>query len=139
MPYVKYAGTTVGGEPTIQVSGANVQIVSGLAHEYETNGAGNVVIGPDEKARTQSGSNNLVLGGEQEYTSYGAHSPKPTRYAGAVLRLWLIRMLPFMSRWIEASPAACCGVCGTCLTATASGLTIEAFGKHRAKRDEPSD
>jgi hypothetical protein len=44
-------------------------------------------------------------------------------------------MLPFLSRWIEASPAACCGVCGTCLTATASGLTIEAFQGRRANRD----
>ena len=33
-----------------------------------------------------------------------------------------------MHRWLDASPAACCGVCPTCLTATASGLTIELVG-----------
>jgi hypothetical protein len=40
-----------------------------------------------------------------------------------VLRLWLVRLLPFLGRWMETSPA-CCGVCPTCLTATAGGLTI---------------
>jgi hypothetical protein len=36
-------------------------------------------------------------------------------------------MVPFLHRWGDAAPAACCGVCGTCLTAAATGLTIEAF------------
>src|SRR6476646_7864833 len=45
-----------------------------------------------------------------------------------VLRLWLLRLVPFMNRWVDAAPAACCGVCGPCLTAAASGLTIEAIG-----------
>jgi hypothetical protein len=36
-----------------------------------------------------------------------------------------------MHRWFEAAPAACCGVCGPCLTATASGLTLEAVGNLR--------
>jgi len=41
-----------------------------------------------------------------------------------VLKLVIISILPFMSRWMDAAPAACCGVCGPCLTAGASGLTI---------------
>jgi hypothetical protein len=48
-----------------------------------------------------------------------------------VLRFWILRLLPFMHRWFEAAPAACCGVCGPCLTATASGLTLEAVGSLR--------
>jgi hypothetical protein len=51
-----------------------------------------------------------------------------------VLKLWLLRLLPFAQRWFDAAPAACCGMCGTCVTATVSGLTIEAFG-NRSRRD----
>jgi len=40
-----------------------------------------------------------------------------------------------MHRWLDASPAACCGVCPTCLTATASGLTIELVGGVRRDGD----
>jgi hypothetical protein len=43
-----------------------------------------------------------------------------------VLKLWLFRIVPFMNRWSEAAPAACCGVCGPCFIAAASGLTVEA-------------
>jgi hypothetical protein len=63
------------------------------------------------------------------------------------LRLALVRLAPFLSRWSEAAPAACCGVCGSCLTATASGLTLEviggvrrktaADGEHEHERDDP--
>jgi hypothetical protein len=53
-----------------------------------------------------------------------------------VLRLWLLKLAPFLSRWSEAAPAACCGVCGTCLTATATGLTIEALGAKTGSGDE---
>jgi hypothetical protein len=48
-----------------------------------------------------------------------------------VLRLWL-KSLPFVSRWFDAAPAACCGMCGPCVTATVTGLTVEAVA---AKRD----
>ena len=54
-----------------------------------------------------------------------------------VLRLWLIKLLPFMSRWSEGAGAACCGMCGPCLTATATGLSLEAVGAGKAD-DEPA-
>lgn len=53
------------------------------------------------------------------------------RTLAVMLRLWMVGVLPFLNRWMDVAPAACCGVCGTCLTAAASGLTIEAFSaKH---------
>jgi hypothetical protein len=42
-----------------------------------------------------------------------------------MLRLWLVKLLPFVSRWTEAAPATCCGMCGPCLTAAATGLSLE--------------
>jgi hypothetical protein len=72
LPYIKYVASGVGGKPTIQVSGANVQIESGYGKEQEINGAGNLVIGYDEEPGAQTGSNNLVLGGKQSFTSYGS-------------------------------------------------------------------
>lgn len=73
LPHIKYIASGVGGKPTIEFSGVNVQIVSASPgmHENELNGAGNLVVGYDESAGTQTGSNNLVLGGEQSFTSYG--------------------------------------------------------------------
>jgi hypothetical protein len=74
LPYVKYVVAGVGGKPTIQISGANVQILDGEGSTEATNGAGNLIIGYDENpsAEPQTGSHNLVLGPEQRYTSYGA-------------------------------------------------------------------
>jgi hypothetical protein len=40
-----------------------------------------------------------------------------------MLRLRLLRLLPFLSRWIEVAPA-CCGVCPTCIGATVTGLVL---------------
>lgn len=81
-PYVKYVASGVGGKPTIQFSGVNVQVVSGLGHEEELNGEGNLVVGYDansdvlralfaEPPAVESGSNNLIVGEEQEFTSFG--------------------------------------------------------------------
>jgi hypothetical protein len=57
-------------------------------------------------------------------------------------RYRLIRLLPFLSRWIEVSPA-CCGVCPTCLTTTAGNLLLPMLSdKHRehgAYRDWGAD
>jgi hypothetical protein len=74
LPYVKYVASGVGGKPTIQFSGANMQIVNGEGSTEATNGAGNLVIGYDENPNkeAQTGSHNLVVGPEQRYTSYGA-------------------------------------------------------------------
>jgi hypothetical protein len=71
LPHIKYIGVGVGGKPTVQFSGVNVQIVNGEGKTATTNGEGNLVIGYDERARTQTGSHDLVLGEGQEYTSFG--------------------------------------------------------------------
>jgi len=72
LPYIKYVASGVGGRPTIQFTGANVQILDGTGSDATINGAGNVIIGYDEAPGAQTGSHNLVLGGEQTYTSWGA-------------------------------------------------------------------
>ncbi len=82
LPYINFIARGVGGQPTIQFSGANVQIVDGLGSTESINGSGNLVIGYDEDRRSgceneegrtppQEGSHNLIVGTEQEYTSYG--------------------------------------------------------------------
>jgi hypothetical protein len=79
LPHVKFIGYGVGGKPTIQFSGVNVQVVSGAGRtNAAVNGEGNLVIGYDEDTGTerghvgaQTGSHNLILGEEQEFTSYG--------------------------------------------------------------------
>src|SRR5665213_2496818 len=71
LPYLKYVASGVGGKPTIQVSGANLQILNGEGKTNTNNGAGNVVIGYDEAPGRQEGSHNLMLGGAQSFRSYG--------------------------------------------------------------------
>ena len=71
LPCIKSVSTGVGGKPTVQFHGCNVQIVNGAGTTASTNGAGNLVIGYDEGTRTQTGSHNLILGQEGEFTSYG--------------------------------------------------------------------
>jgi hypothetical protein len=71
LPYVRFVGTGVAGKPTVQFSGVNVQIVNGEGQTESTNGAGNLVIGYDENpgGHKQTGSHDLILGEEQEFTS----------------------------------------------------------------------
>lgn len=73
LPHLKYLASGVGGKPTIQFSGVNLQVISGATgKETAINGLGNLVIGYDEEPGTQTGSNNLVLGTfGQSFTSYG--------------------------------------------------------------------
>lgn len=74
LPHMTFSETGVGGKPTIELSGVNLQIVSGSgATSGAVNGAGNVVIGYDENAgkHAQSGSHDLILGEEQTFTSFG--------------------------------------------------------------------
>jgi hypothetical protein len=40
-----------------------------------------------------------------------------------MLRSMLVRLFPFLSRWLEVSPA-CCGMCPTCLGTAAGGLLL---------------
>jgi hypothetical protein len=84
LPYMHLVASGVGGKPTIQFVGANVQIINGEGKTDTTNGAGNLIIGYDEDPGTfragmfgppepgvQTGSHDLVIGTEQEFTSYG--------------------------------------------------------------------
>jgi hypothetical protein len=70
LPYIKLVPSGIAGKPTVKLTGANLQVASG-PKEAETNGTGNVVVGADESPLAQTGSNNLVLGGFQDFTSYG--------------------------------------------------------------------
>jgi len=73
LPYIKYVASGVGGKPTIQITGANLQILSGSGSTSgAVNGAGNLVIGYDENSgKEQTGSHDLILGEEQTFTAYG--------------------------------------------------------------------
>lgn len=59
---------------TLQLSGVNLQIVSGSgATDGSTNGTGNLIIGYNEDtgAHDRTGSHNLIVGPEHTYSSYG--------------------------------------------------------------------
>ena len=73
LPYIKFIASGVGGKPTVQFLGVNVQVVNGETKTNTTNGLGNLVIGYDENAlkHAQTGSHDLILGEEQTFTSFG--------------------------------------------------------------------
>jgi len=59
---------------TLQFSGINVQVVSGSGATHSVvNGKGNLIVGYNEgtMGQTRTGSNNLIVGDEHEYTSSG--------------------------------------------------------------------
>jgi hypothetical protein len=59
---------------TLQFSGINVQVVSGSgATDGAVNGKGNLIVGYNKATQGQArtGSNNLIVGDEHDYTSYG--------------------------------------------------------------------
>ena len=60
-------------EGQVLISGANLQVVSGLGQtDGEVNGKGNVIVGYDEDfANVKTGSHNLVIGSYHNYTSFG--------------------------------------------------------------------
>jgi len=98
LPCMSYLASGIDAKPTIQFSGCNVQIVNGMGSTNTTNGEGNLVIGYDENNHgkcsffvpgpetkefcesfggtwtpepfAQTGSHDLILGEEQEFTSY---------------------------------------------------------------------
>ena len=49
-----------------------------------------------------------------------------------MLRLTLVRRLPFLARWIEVAPAACCGLCPTCIGTAVTGLALPMVVKEEA-------
>jgi hypothetical protein len=74
LKYVKVQASGVAGKPTVQFSGANVQVVNGEGRTASKNGTGNFVIGYDENPEgklEQTGSHDLILGEEQTFTSFG--------------------------------------------------------------------
>jgi hypothetical protein len=69
---VSYKAKGLNGVPTLTISGANLQVDSGSGSTAgPVNSMGNLFIGYDEGSSTQDGSNNLVLGDDQTFTSYG--------------------------------------------------------------------
>jgi hypothetical protein len=65
------AGVTRSGNALV-FSGMNVQLESGAGSTSATpNGLGNLIIGYNEHPGTQTGSNNLVLGDGNSFTSFG--------------------------------------------------------------------
>jgi hypothetical protein len=65
---------------------------------------------------------------------------------GQAMLAWLYKLMPFLTRWSNAAPAACCGACRACavstagnLAAVAGGLALEAVGIRRELRDEPPE
>jgi hypothetical protein len=72
LPDINFQASGVGGKPTIQFSGVNLQLINGSGSEFTVNGEGNLVIGYNESPGPQTGSHNLVLGTSgQAYGSYG--------------------------------------------------------------------
>ncbi len=69
-----YVASGVGGKPTVEFNAVNVQIVSGSGSTSGTvNGEGNLVVGYAENANgySQTGSNNLIVGSNNGWKSYG--------------------------------------------------------------------
>lgn len=65
-----------GGDPvvTLQISGANLQILNGTGETGMKNGLGNLIIGynePGAAASDRSGSHNFVVGPRHQYSSFG--------------------------------------------------------------------
>jgi hypothetical protein len=72
LPDLKYVASGVGGKPTVQFSGINLQVINGSGTESTLNGMGNLILGYDPSPGTQTGSHNVLLGGlTNSYTSYG--------------------------------------------------------------------
>lgn len=71
---VSYSPTGLNGQPTLRISGANLQIVDGSGNTGgSTNGLGNLFLGYGEQQveDVQTGSHNIVLGIFQSFSSYG--------------------------------------------------------------------
>src|SRR5438309_1555463 len=69
-----YVATGVGGKPTVEFSTVNVQVVSGSGSTSgAVNGEGNLIVGYAENTSGYSrvGSNDLIVGSENGWRSYG--------------------------------------------------------------------
>ncbi len=74
LSHASYTDTGIDGKPTITFTGVNVQVVSGAGSTSGAlNGEGNVIIGyaEDTSGHAQTGSNDLIVGSENGWKSYG--------------------------------------------------------------------
>jgi hypothetical protein len=59
----------------IRITGANLRLVNGLGSTETTNGTGNLLVGypepPDREEARQTGSHNVVVGTQHQFSSYG--------------------------------------------------------------------
>jgi hypothetical protein len=70
-----FISSGVGGKPTVEFSGVNVEVVSGSEHtDGAVNGKGNLVVGYAENsgAFERTGSNNLIVGADNGWAGYGS-------------------------------------------------------------------
>jgi hypothetical protein len=70
-----YVSSGVGGKPTVVFSAVNLQVVSGSGStSAAVNGEGNLVVGYAENlgSHRRTGSNNLIVGSNDGWTSYGS-------------------------------------------------------------------
>src|ERR1700689_4140222 len=56
LPYIKFVKEGVDKKPTVQISGANLQVINGTGVESTLNGTGNLILGYDETPGSQSGA-----------------------------------------------------------------------------------
>lgn len=53
-----------------------------------------------------------------------------------MLRSKLISLLPLLARWLEVTPANCCGTCPTCIGTTVTGMLLPMAVKQRRDGDD---
>jgi hypothetical protein len=70
---VSYEPKGLNGLPTVKITGANPQVANGTGDNQRLNGLGNVIVGYDEHPDNvkQTGSDNVVIGEKQTFTSWG--------------------------------------------------------------------
>lgn len=64
--------TTVNGQPTIRLSGVNLQLVNGAGTTNTTNGRGNLIVGYNGSPGSQIGSHNVLVGRFHTARSWGS-------------------------------------------------------------------
>jgi hypothetical protein len=65
------------GPDDVTITGANLRIVNGLGTTETTNGLGNLIVGyneeraPDGATNIRTGSHNVVVGAQNNFSSFG--------------------------------------------------------------------
>jgi hypothetical protein len=67
------SAASVAGQPALVVSGVNLYVQNGMGKTGTSNAVGNLIVGYDEdsSANVRTGSHNLVLGTQNDYSSWG--------------------------------------------------------------------